>query len=74
MLNEFWNTATGSYKALVFGAMGLIAAGILLNIAGNLSRIDGLTVASLPVIGVGLVLHSTGVVIRGQRVRRRLQK
>ncbi|WP_043431366.1 DUF3188 domain-containing protein [Arthrobacter sp. FB24] len=74
MLNEFWNTSTGSYKALVFGAMGLIAAGILLNIAGNLSRIDGLTAASLPVIGVGLVLHSTGVVIRGQGVRSRLQK
>ncbi|WP_230117545.1 DUF3188 domain-containing protein [Arthrobacter sp. Bi83] len=70
MLNEFWAVAPTSYKILVFSAMGLIAAGIVLNIAGNAAHNQGLMVASLPVIGVGLLLHVVALVIRGQHVRK----
>lgn len=70
VLNEFWAVAPVSYKILVFSAMGLIAAGIVLNIAGYAAHIQGLMVASLPVIGVGLLLHVVALVIRGQHVRK----
>ncbi len=70
MLNEFWASAPASYKVLVFSAMGLIAAGIILNLAGNAAHNQGLMVASLPVIGLGLVLHVVALVIRGQHIRK----
>ena len=60
MLNEFWATASTTYKVLVFSAMGLIAVGIILNVVGNSSSNQGLAVASLPVIGLGLILHIAG--------------
>ncbi|MFF1385614.1 DUF3188 domain-containing protein [Arthrobacter sp. NPDC058288] len=74
MLNEFWATASASYKAVVFGAMGSIAVGIVLTILGQVFRNETLTFASLAVIGVGLVLHSAGVVIRGHKVQKSLRK
>ena len=74
MLNEFWATAPASYKVLVFSAMGLIAAGIILNLVGNGTQNQGLMVASLPLIGLGLVLHIIALVVRGQQVRRNLRK
>ncbi|WP_159706872.1 DUF3188 domain-containing protein [Arthrobacter sp. 18067] len=74
MLNDFWATASTSYKALVFGAMGLIAVGLVLSIVGNTSGNQGLAMASLPVIGVGLLLHVTGLVIRGQKIRKSYKK
>ena len=70
MLSEFWASASTTYKILVFSAMGLIAVGIILNILGNTSQNQGLAVASLPVIGLGLVLHIVGLVVRGQQIRR----
>lgn len=69
VLNEFWATASTTYKTLVFSAMGLIAVGIILAIAGNAAHNQGLAVASLPVIGLGLVLHVAGLVVRGQQIR-----
>lgn len=74
MLNEFWATASTAYKVLVFSAMGLIAAGIILNLVGNTSNNQGLAVASLPVIGLGLVLHVVGIVVRGQQIRKNLKR
>ncbi|CAN7477530.1 putative membrane channel-forming protein YqfA (hemolysin III family) [Arthrobacter sp. PvP023] len=74
MLNEFWATASTSYKVLVFSAMGLIAVGIVLNLVGNTSGNQGLAVASLPVIGLGLVLHVVGIVVRGQQIRKNLKR
>ena len=74
MLNEFWATASTAYKVLVFSAMGLIAVGIILSIAGNTSGNQGLAVASLPFIGVGLLLHVTGLVVRGQQIRKGYKK
>ncbi|MGX9900150.1 DUF3188 domain-containing protein [Arthrobacter sp. SA17] len=70
MLNEFWASASTTYKIVVFSAMGLIAVGIILNILGNTSQNQGLAVASLPVIGLGLVLHIAGLVVRGQQIRK----
>jgi hypothetical protein len=70
VLNEFWATAPASYKVLVFSAMGLIAAGIILNLVGNAVHNQGLMVASLPVIGLGLVLHVVALVVRGQHIRK----
>lgn len=70
MLNEFWASASTTYKIVVFSAMGLIAVGIILNILGNTSQNQGLAVASLPVIGLGLVLHIVGLVVRGQQIRK----
>ena len=74
MLNEFWATASTSYKVLVFSAMGLIAVGIVLNLVGNTSGNQSLAVASLPVIGAGLVLHVVGIVVRGQQIRKNLKR
>ncbi|MFB9715891.1 DUF3188 domain-containing protein [Arthrobacter methylotrophus] len=74
MLNEFWATASATYKTLVFGAMGLIAVGIILTIIGNTSHNQGLAVTSLFVIGLGLVLHVVARVVRGQQVRKSLKK
>ncbi len=70
MLNEFWATASTTYKLLVFSAMGLIAVGIILNLVGNSSQNQGLAVASLPVIGLGLILHIVGIIVRGQQIRK----
>jgi hypothetical protein len=74
VLNEFWATASTTYKTLVFSAMGLIAAGIILNLAGNNSGNQGLALASLAVIGLGLVLHIAGIVVRGQTIRKNLKQ
>ncbi|MHC6221928.1 DUF3188 domain-containing protein [Arthrobacter sp. MMS24-S77] len=74
MLNEFWATASATYKTLVFSAMGLIAVGIILTIVGNTSHNQGLAVTSLLVIGLGLVLHVVGMVVRGQQIRKGLKK
>ncbi|MFJ4168068.1 DUF3188 domain-containing protein [Paenarthrobacter sp. NPDC089714] len=74
MLNEFWASASTGYKALVFSAMGLIAVGLILSIAGNTSGNQGLALASLPVIGLGLVLHVVGLVVRGQKIRKSYKK
>jgi hypothetical protein len=74
VLNEFWATASTTYKVLVFSAMGLIALGIILNVVGNTSQSQGLAIASLPVIGLGLVLHIAGLVVRGQAIRKNLKR
>jgi hypothetical protein len=74
VLNDFWATAPTSYKVLVFGAMGLIAVGIILSIVGNTSGNQGLAMASLPLIGVGLLLHVAGLVVRGQKIRKSYKK
>ncbi|UEL27640.1 DUF3188 domain-containing protein [Pseudarthrobacter sp. L1SW] len=74
MLNEFWATAPTRYKVLVFSAMGLIAVGIILNLAGNTSGNTGLATASLPLIGLGLVLHIAGIVVRGQTIRKNYKR
>jgi predicted membrane channel-forming protein YqfA (hemolysin III family) len=74
VLNEFWATAPTRYKILVFSAMGLIAAGIILNLIGNTSGNQALAVASLPLIALGLVLHIAGIVVRGQAIRKNLRR
>ncbi|TLM85837.1 DUF3188 domain-containing protein [Pseudarthrobacter sp. NamE5] len=74
MLNEFWATAPTRYKVLVFSAMGLIAVGVILNLVGNTSGNSWLAMASLPVIGLGLVLHVAGMVVRGQAIRKKLRR
>ena len=74
MLHEFWVTAPTSYKILVFTAMGLIAVGLILTVAGNAAGNPGLMTAALPVIGLGLVLHIVGLVVRGQSIRKKIRK
>jgi len=74
VLNEFWANAPTRYKVLVFSAMGLIAVGIILNLIGNTGGNQGLAVASLPLIGLGLVLHVVGMVVRGQSIRKNLRR
>ncbi|QDW30617.1 DUF3188 domain-containing protein [Arthrobacter sp. KBS0702] len=74
MLNEFWATAPTTYKVLVFSAMGLIAAGIILNLVGNTTGNQALALASLAVIGLGLILHIAGIVVRGQTIRKNLRR
>jgi hypothetical protein len=74
VLNEFWATAPTTYKVLVFSAMGLIAAGIILNLVGNTTGNQALALASLAVIGLGLILHIAGIVVRGQTIRKNLRR
>ena len=74
MLNEFWATASTTYKVLVFSAMGLIALGILLSVVGNSTGNQALAIASLAVIGLGLILHIAGLVVRGQAIRKNLKR
>ena len=74
MLKEFWDSASTTYKVLVFSAMGLLAIGIGLNLLGNTTGNQGLAVASLAVIGLGLVLHIAGIVVRGQTIRKNLRR
>lgn len=74
MLNEFWATAPTRYKVLVFGAMGLIGVGIVINLIGNLGGNSALATASLPLIGLGLLLHIAGIVVRGQTIRKNLRR
>lgn len=74
MLNEFWATASTTYKVLVFSAMGLIATGIVLNLVGNTTGNQGLAFGSLAVIGLGLILHIAGIVVRGQTIRKNLKR
>jgi hypothetical protein len=59
---------------LVFSAMGLIALGIVLNVVGNSTGNQALALASLPVIGLGLILHLAGLVVRGQAIRKNLKR
>jgi hypothetical protein len=74
VLNEFWATASTTYKVLVFGAMGLIALGIVLSVVGNSTGNHALALASLAVIGLGLILHIAGLVVRGQAIRKNLKR
>ncbi|WP_160664207.1 DUF3188 domain-containing protein [Pseudarthrobacter sp. ATCC 49987] len=74
MLKEFWDSASTTYKVLVFSAMGLLAVGITLNVVGNSSGNQDLAVASLAVIGLGLILHIAGIVVRGQTIRKNLKR
>ena len=74
MLNEFWATASTTYKVLVFSAMGLIALGIILSVVGNSTGNQPLALVSLAVIGLGLILHIAGLVVRGQSIRKNLKR
>lgn len=74
MLNEFWATASTTYKVIVFSAMGLIALGIILSVVGNSTGNQPLALASLAVIGLGLILHLAGLVVRGQAIRKNLKR
>ena len=74
MLKEFWDTASTTYKVLVFSAMGMLGIGIVLNLVGNSTGNQDLAVASLAVIGAGLILHIAGIVVRGQTIRKNLKR
>lgn len=73
MINEFWESSGPRYRIVVFTAMGLIAVGIILTIVGAIAGNRAVQVTGLPVIGLGLIGHVVGLVIRGQEVRRRLR-
>ena len=74
MLKEFWDSASTTYKVLVFSAMGMLGIGIVLNLVGNSTGNQDLAVASLAVIGAGLILHIAGIVVRGQTIRKNLKR
>ncbi|MEC5190069.1 MULTISPECIES: DUF3188 domain-containing protein [unclassified Arthrobacter] len=74
MLKEFWESASTTYKVLVFSAMGFLGVGIVLNVIGNSSGNQDLAVGSLAVIGLGLILHIAGIVVRGQTIRQNLKR
>ena len=74
MLNEFWATASTTYKVLVFSSMGLIALGIILSVVGNSTGNQPLALASRGVFGLGLILHIAGLVVRGQAIRKNLKR
>ncbi len=54
--------------------MGLIAVGIILAIVGAIAVNRGLQLTGMPFIGLGLILHVVGLVIRGQAVRKRIKQ
>jgi hypothetical protein len=48
----------------------MLGLGIVLNLVGNSTGNQDLAVASLAVIGAGLILHIAGIVVRGQTIRK----
>lgn len=73
MLRDFWETATPAYRTIVIVSMTFTAAGILMTIIGANTQNRALMVAGLPFIGIGLILHVTGLVIRARTVRKRMR-
>ncbi|MCZ2402139.1 DUF3188 domain-containing protein [Paenarthrobacter sp. Z7-10] len=71
-MNDSWESSGRLYRVLVFAAMGFIAVGLILTIAGTSTENRPLTFTGLPFIGVGLLLHIAGLVARGRAARRRL--
>ncbi len=74
VLNEFWETSGRPYKILVFSAMGATAVGLVLTIIGANAHDSSRTYLGLPFIGLGLILHMVGLVVRGQYVRKLLRR
>lgn len=70
--NDFWESSGRLYKVLVFAAMGFIAVGLVLTVAGTSTENRPLTFTGLPFIGLGLLLHIAGLVARGRSVRKHL--
>jgi hypothetical protein len=54
--------------------MSLIALGIILSVVGNSTGNQALALVSLPLIGLGLILHLAGIVVRGQTIRKNLKR
>ncbi|WP_346925024.1 DUF3188 domain-containing protein [uncultured Arthrobacter sp.] len=74
MLKEFWDSASTTYKVLVFSAMGMLGVGVVLNVVGNSTGNPDVAVASLAVIGAGMTLHIAGIVVRGQTIRKNFKR
>ena len=70
MLGDFWANASTVYKTVVFSALGFMVVGLGLNIIGQVKHNNPLAIGALPVIGVGLLLHVVGMVIRTRELRK----
>jgi len=74
MLGDFWTSASTVYKTVVLSALGFMVVGLGLNIIGLMKHNNPLAIGALPVIGVGLLLHVAGMVIRTRELRKGQQR
>ncbi|PQZ96157.1 hypothetical protein CQ018_02430 [Arthrobacter sp. MYb227] len=66
MTNTPWEASSGLYRKLAFGSMIISGTGIILAIIGANMKNPVLMYTAVGIIGVGLVTHVIGLVIRAR--------
>lgn len=66
MTNTPWEASSGLYRKLAFGSMIVSGTGIILAIIGANMKNPVLMYTAVGIIGVGLVVHVIGLVVRAR--------
>ncbi|GAA1496915.1 hypothetical protein [Paeniglutamicibacter kerguelensis] len=66
MTNTPWEASSGLYKKLAFGSMIISGTGIILAIIGANMKNLPLMYTAIGIIGVGLLTHIAGMVVRAR--------
>ena len=69
MTNTPWEASSGLYKKLTFGSMAVSGTGIVLAFIGANTHNRPLMYTALGIIGIGLVAHVIGLVVRARDAR-----
>lgn len=69
MTNTPWEASSGLYKKLALGSMAVSGTGIILAIIGANTHNRPLMYTALGIIGIGLVAHVIGLVVRARDAR-----
>ncbi len=69
MTNTPWEASSGLYKKLAIGSMAVSGTGIVLALIGANTHNRPLMYTAMGIIGIGLVAHVIGLVIRARDAR-----
>ncbi|MFL4473230.1 hypothetical protein ACIPVK_04470 [Paeniglutamicibacter sp. MACA_103] len=69
MTNTPWEASSGLYKKLTFGSMAVSGTGIVLALIGANTHNRPLMYTAMGIIGIGLVAHVIGLVVRARDAR-----